>query len=82
MKAVCMPDNDLALADELGVNRKNIARSTERLVEEKSIGILEIPEDLTAFSESHGASVELSFFRSPGVSRAAFWRKIRKIRPC
>ncbi len=46
--------SDMALAGELGMNRMTIARSTERLAEQGSIAILEVPEDLTAFRDSYG----------------------------
>jgi hypothetical protein len=46
--------SDVALADELGMSRMTIARAAGHLVEDKSIVILEIPEQLTAFRDSHG----------------------------
>ncbi|MFZ0534501.1 MAG: hypothetical protein WAM09_15090 [Anaerolineales bacterium] len=46
--------SDVALADELGLSRMTIARATERLAKQKSIAIVEIPEQLTAFRDSHG----------------------------
>ena len=46
--------SDVALADELGMSRMTIARATGRLVEDKSIVIMEIPDKLTVFRDSHG----------------------------
>ena len=46
--------SDVALADELGMSRITIARAVRNLAERKSITILEIPERLTAFRDSHG----------------------------
>jgi hypothetical protein len=46
--------SDAALADELGMSRATIARATRRLVQEKSIHIVDIPETLIAFRDSHG----------------------------
>ena len=46
--------SDVALADELGMSRMTIARAAGRLVEDKSIVIMEIPEKLTVFRDSHG----------------------------
>jgi hypothetical protein len=46
--------SDVALAEELGMSRMTIARASRRLVEDKSIVIVEIPEKLTTFRDSHG----------------------------
>jgi len=46
--------SDVALADELGMSRMTIARAAGRLAQDKSIAIMEIPEKLTAFRDSHG----------------------------
>jgi hypothetical protein len=46
--------SDVALAEELGMSRMTIARAEQRLAEDKSIVILEIPKKLTAFRDSHG----------------------------
>jgi len=46
--------SDVALADELGMSRMTISRATQRLAEYKSIAIVHIPEELTAFRDSHG----------------------------
>jgi hypothetical protein len=46
--------SDVALADELGMSRMTISRATRRLAEYKSIAIVHIPEELTAFRDSHG----------------------------
>lgn len=46
--------SDIALAAELGMNRVTIARATERLAKEQSISVVEIPDDLMAFRDSHG----------------------------
>jgi hypothetical protein len=46
--------SDAALADELGMSRMTIARATRRLAEDKSIHMVEIPEKLFAFRDSHG----------------------------
>ena len=46
--------SDVALADELGMSRMTIARAAGRLVEYKSIVIMEIPDKLTIFRDSHG----------------------------
>ena len=45
---------DLGLADELGMHRTTIAKSAQRLANSDFISILEIPEQLTAFRDSHG----------------------------
>ena len=46
--------SDVALADELGMSRITIARATRRLADDKSLSIMEIPEKITAFRDSHG----------------------------
>jgi hypothetical protein len=46
--------SDAALADELGMSRMTIARATRRLVEDRSIHVVEIPATLIAFRDSHG----------------------------
>ena len=46
--------SDVALADELGMSRMTIARAAGRLVEDKSIVTMEIPDKLIVFRDSHG----------------------------
>jgi len=46
--------SDVALADELGMSRMTIARSTQRLAAEKSISIVGIPDQVIAFRDTHG----------------------------
>jgi len=46
--------SDVALSYELGMNRMTIAHATERLAQQGSITILEVPDDLTAFRDSYG----------------------------
>lgn len=46
--------SDKALADELGMNRITISRATERLAADEAIKILQIPEHIVAFRDSHG----------------------------
>ena len=46
--------SDVALADELGMSRMTIARAAGRLVEDKSIVTIEIPDKLIEFRDSHG----------------------------
>ncbi len=45
---------DLGLADELGMHRTTVAKSAQRLAAAGFITILDIPEHLTAFRDSHG----------------------------
>lgn len=46
--------SDMALADELGMSRMTISRATKRLAAEKSISIIGIPDQVTAFRDTHG----------------------------
>jgi hypothetical protein len=46
--------SDAALADELGMSRATIARAARRLLQQKSIHIVDIPATLIAFRDSHG----------------------------
>jgi hypothetical protein len=46
--------SDVALADELGMSRTTVSRACQRLADDKSINILEIPKMLSAFRDSHG----------------------------
>jgi hypothetical protein len=46
--------SDVAMADELGMSRMTIARATRRLAAQKSISIVEIPEQVIVFRDSHG----------------------------
>jgi hypothetical protein len=45
---------DKGLADELGIHRTTVAKSANRLAEASFITILDIPEHLTSFRDSHG----------------------------
>jgi hypothetical protein len=67
--------SDVALADELGMSRMTIARATERLSKDKSIAILEIPEELTAFRDSHGRFSGTKIYLIAGDIQSQFLEK-------
>ena len=67
--------SDIALAAELGMNRITIARATERLEKEQSISIVEIPEELMAFRDSHGRFNGSKVYLLAGDLQSRFFEK-------
>ncbi len=67
--------SDVALSYELGMNRMTIARATERLAEQGSIAILEVPEDMTAFRDSHGQFNGSKVYLLAGDLQSRFFEK-------
>jgi len=67
--------SDIALAAELGMNRVTIARATERLEKEQSISIVEIPEEIMAFRDSHGRFNGSKVYLLAGDLQSRFFEK-------